>query len=89
MFGAAKIGFFRFSGKTSKMDGYDSRFRQFLTLIIQITSINSKNKYTCNAPQPPHKPLSRHPNAHTDEELKWIKDLIKKHKNDNLTLCEY
>ena len=36
-----------------------------------------------------HKPLSKHPNAHTDEELKWIKDLIKKHKNDNLTLCEY
>ena len=36
-----------------------------------------------------HKPLSKHPNAHTDEELKWIRDLIKKHKNDNLTLCEY
>lgn len=36
-----------------------------------------------------HKPLSKHPNAHTDEELKWIKDLIIKHKNDNLTLCEY
>lgn len=36
-----------------------------------------------------HKPLSKHPNAHTDEELKWIIDLIKRHKNDNLTLCEY
>ena len=35
-----------------------------------------------------HKPLSKHPCAHTDEELKWINDLIKRHKNDNLTLCE-
>lgn len=36
-----------------------------------------------------HKPLSKHPNAHTDKEIKWIEDLIKRHKNDNLTLCEY
>lgn len=36
-----------------------------------------------------HKPLSNHPNAHTDEEIKWIEDLIKRHKKDNLTLCEY
>ena len=30
-----------------------------------------------------HKPLSKHPNAHTDEELKWIKDY-----NPNITLPE-
>lgn len=35
-----------------------------------------------------HKPLSKHTNAHTDEEIKWINDLLKRHKNDNLTLCE-
>ena len=35
-----------------------------------------------------HKPLSKHPNAHTDEEIKWIENLIKRHKNDNITLCE-
>ena len=35
-----------------------------------------------------HKPLSKHPNAHTDTELKWINDLVRRHKNDNLTLCE-
>jgi len=33
-----------------------------------------------------HKPLSKHPNAHTDEEIKWIKNLIK--RNPDLTLCE-
>ena len=33
-----------------------------------------------------HKPLSRHPNAHTDEEIKWIKDLIR--RNPHITLCE-
>ena len=33
-----------------------------------------------------HKPLSKHPNAHTDEEIKWIKDLIR--RNKNITLCE-
>ena len=36
-----------------------------------------------------HKPLSKHPKAHTDEELKWIENLIKRHKNDNITLGEY
>lgn len=35
-----------------------------------------------------HKPLSKHPNAHTDEEIKWIEDLIKRHKKDNITLGE-
>ena len=33
-----------------------------------------------------HKPLSRHPNAHTDEEIKWIKDLIR--RNPHITLNE-
>ena len=33
-----------------------------------------------------HRPLSRHPNAHTDEEIKWIKDLIR--RNTHITLCE-
>ena len=33
-----------------------------------------------------HKPISKHPNAHTDEEIKWIKDLIR--RNPNITLCE-
>lgn len=36
-----------------------------------------------------HKPMSNHPNAHTNEEIKWIEDLIKRHKNDNITLCEF
>ena len=36
-----------------------------------------------------HRPLSKHPNAHTNEEIKWIEDLIKRYKKDNLTLCEY
>lgn len=35
-----------------------------------------------------HRPHSPHPNAHTNEEIKWIKDLLKRHKNDNLTLGE-
>jgi len=35
-----------------------------------------------------HKPLSKNPNDHTDEEIKWIENLIKRHKNDNITLCE-
>lgn len=35
-----------------------------------------------------HKPISKHPNSHTDEEIKWIEDLIKRHKNDAITLCE-
>ena len=33
-----------------------------------------------------HKPKSKHPNAHTDLELKHIRDLIK--RNPNITLCE-
>ena len=35
-----------------------------------------------------HKPHTPHPNAHTEEEIKWIKDLLRRHKNDNLTLGE-
>ena len=35
-----------------------------------------------------HKPLSPHPNQHTDEEIQWIKNLIKRHKNENITLGE-
>ncbi len=35
-----------------------------------------------------HKPISKHPNAHTDEEIKWINDLVKRHKNSNITLGE-
>lgn len=33
-----------------------------------------------------HKPLSKHPTAHTEEEIKWIKDLIR--RNPNITLNE-
>lgn len=33
-----------------------------------------------------HKPHSKHPNAHTDEELKWIKDYIK--RNPNISMIE-
>lgn len=33
-----------------------------------------------------HRPLSKHPNAHTDEEIKWIKNTIK--RNPHITLCE-
>ena len=33
-----------------------------------------------------HKPLSKHPNAHTDEELSWIKNYIR--RNPNISLCE-
>lgn len=33
-----------------------------------------------------HKPLSNHPNAHTEEEITWIKNLIR--RNPNITLCE-
>lgn len=33
-----------------------------------------------------HKPLSKHPNAHTDEELYWIKNYIK--RNPYISLCE-
>ena len=33
-----------------------------------------------------HKPLSKHPNAHTDEELKWIRDYTR--RNPKITLPE-
>lgn len=33
-----------------------------------------------------HKPHSSHPNAHTDEERKWIKDYLR--RNPNISLCE-
>ena len=33
-----------------------------------------------------HRPLTPHPNAHTEEELTWIKNYIK--RNPNISLCE-
>lgn len=33
-----------------------------------------------------HKPLTRHPNAHTEEELKWIRDLHR--RNPKISVCE-
>lgn len=33
-----------------------------------------------------HKPKTKHPNAHTEEELTWIKNYIK--RNPNISLCE-
>ena len=33
-----------------------------------------------------HKPHSKHPRAHTEEELKWIKDYH--HRNPNISICE-
>jgi len=33
-----------------------------------------------------HRPNSPHPNAHTEEEIKWIKNLVR--RNPNITLCE-
>ncbi len=33
-----------------------------------------------------HKPLTPHPNAHTEEELTWIKNYIR--RNPNISLCE-
>ena len=33
-----------------------------------------------------HKPLSPHPNAHTEQELYWIKNYIR--RNPNISLCE-
>ena len=33
-----------------------------------------------------HKPLSKHPREHTEEEMKWIKDLIR--RNPHITLNE-
>ncbi len=35
-----------------------------------------------------HKPNSPHPNQHTETEIKWITDLIKRHKKENITLGE-
>ena len=31
-----------------------------------------------------HKPNSKHPKAHTEEEIKWIKDLIMKKSTHNI-----
>ena len=33
-----------------------------------------------------HTPLTKHPNVHTDLEIKWINDYIR--GNPNITLCE-
>ena len=33
-----------------------------------------------------HKPLSPHPNSHTEKEIKWIKDLIK--RNSHISMSE-
>ena len=33
-----------------------------------------------------HKPKSPHPNAHTEEEIKWIKDYVR--RNPNISMCE-
>ena len=33
-----------------------------------------------------HRPLSQHPNAHTETELKWIKDYHR--RNPNISICE-
>ena len=33
-----------------------------------------------------HRPISKHPNAHTDEEIKWIKDYHR--RNPNISICE-
>ncbi len=33
-----------------------------------------------------HRPLSPHPNAHTEQELKWIKDYHR--RNPNISICE-
>ena len=33
-----------------------------------------------------HKPLTPHPNAHTEQEVKWINDYIR--RNPNISLCE-
>ena len=33
-----------------------------------------------------HKPLSKHPNAHTDVEIKWIHNYLR--RNPHITLCE-
>lgn len=33
-----------------------------------------------------HRPHSKHPNAHTQEELKWIRDLHR--RNPHISVCE-
>jgi len=33
-----------------------------------------------------HKPLTPHPNSHTDEEIKWIRDYIR--RNPTISMCE-
>lgn len=33
-----------------------------------------------------HRPISTHPNAHTDMELKWINDLHR--RNPHISICE-
>ena len=33
-----------------------------------------------------HKPKTRHPNAHTNKEIKWIRNYVK--RNPRITLCE-
>ena len=33
-----------------------------------------------------HRPLPKHPNVHTDEEIKWIRDYTR--RNPHITLCE-
>lgn len=33
-----------------------------------------------------HKPHSKHPNAHTDQEIKWIKDYLR--RNPHISMCE-
>lgn len=33
-----------------------------------------------------HKPHSKHPNAHTDEEIKWIKNYLR--RNPHISMCE-
>jgi len=33
-----------------------------------------------------HRPLSKHPNAHTDQEIKWIKDYHR--RNPHISICE-
>lgn len=36
-----------------------------------------------------HKPLTSHPNAHTEQEIKWIKDIIKRNPHATLTEVWY
>ena len=33
-----------------------------------------------------HKPITPHPNSHTEQELKWIKDYLR--RNPNISMCE-